>query len=256
MRGTASTMGVKKYFVTIAFLFLTSCATSATDGITHFDSGDYRDAVRGLVVLADHDNSEAQTDLGYLDQYGIGVLKDEGQAMRLFQRATAHGYPRGQTLEGVLYVSGTVIPHNYPEAVKLFQNAAAAGDRNAQYDLAYMYAHGLGVTKDEAITRQFELKAAISKDPEWINYMHAIYGCIDKYKYYPRSAAREHRTGKVTISFSIDRRIAINVQVVDSSGSPDLDAGLVGATESCIFPDPPPGILLPDSFRISEMFQM
>lgn len=243
----------------IAFAFaivLTSCATTGSQTIVNFDQGRYEGTAAGLAKLTSQGNLEAQTDLGYLYQYGITVPENEGRALQLFQQAAAQGYSRGLTLEGVLYVSGSVIPHDYPLAINLFKTAAAAGDLQAQENLARMYSEGLGVEKDDSRMLALDAQSAWSKDSLWVGYERAIYGCIERHKFYPRTAVQEHLTGLVHISFSIDRRIAIDVRVVRSSGYPELDAGLVMAAESCVFPYPPPGILPPKGFQISGYFSM
>lgn len=239
-------------------VFIAACTKPFSDAPNRFAQGDYRGSVRGLIVLADQGDPEAQVDLGYLHQYGIGAAmpQDEAKALHLFQKAEAQGYAPAKNFEGVLYVTGSATPHDYSRAVSLFEAGVAAGDPLAKWDLADMYAAGLGVPQDPAKSKALFAELAGFHYPAWERYTLGIRACVESNRFYPREAAQQRRGGIATVSFSIDRLIATDVHIVKSSGSPDLDTALVQTVESCIFPYPPPGIIPPKNFQLGENFSM
>jgi uncharacterized protein len=60
-------------------------------------------------------------------QQGLGVTKDETEAVRLFQQAAAQGRL------GLMYAEGRGVAKDETEAVRLFQQAAAQGYALGQY---------------------------------------------------------------------------------------------------------------------------
>jgi len=245
-------------YIALLITFVAACTKPFSDAPNRFAQGDYRGSVRGLIVLADQGNPEAQVDLGYLHQYGIGaaMLQDEAKALHLFQKAEAQGYAPAKNFEGVLYVTGSATPHDYSRAVSLFEAGVAAGDPLAKLNLATMYGVGWGVPQDAAKEKALRAELAGFRYPAWDRYALGIRGCIENNRFYPREAAQEHRSGVARVSFSIDRLIATDVHIVKSSGSPDLDTALVQTVESCVFPYPPPGIIPPGTFQLDENFSM
>ena len=250
-------LSAKLVCIAVVFTSITACFMPPSASVNQFDQGDYIHSAKGLMVLADEGNPQAQTYLGYLYQYGIGALQqDESKALQLFQQAAARGYAPAQNYEGVLYATASSIPHDYPRAVNLFQAAIAAGDQIAKANLAAMYVSGWGVPQDRAKAQALDGEIAGLRYAPMDRYALGIRGCVDDMKFYPREAVQQHLTGIATVAFTIDRRIATNVHIVKSSGSPALDAGLVQTVEACIFPSPPPGMISPAIFQVAENFNL
>lgn len=111
----------------VTTLFLAGCTALRHEPIYHFDSGDYRDAANTLPSLAAGGDAEAETDLGYMYQYGLGVPQDENHALDLYKQAAAQGYAPGESALGVLLVQGNTVPHDYAQAIKLFETAMKQG---------------------------------------------------------------------------------------------------------------------------------
>ena len=102
--------------------------------------------LRFLQFNAGRGYAHAQFNLGMCYMYGIGVGKDEAEAVRLFQLAADQGYAPAQYNLGLLYFQNGMDA----EAVRLYQLAANQGYADAQYGLGWCYANGTGVRKDEA----------------------------------------------------------------------------------------------------------
>jgi hypothetical protein len=121
---------------------------------------------------------------------GVGVPKDEGEALKWGRKAAAQGdddgcgtfmdhveisaetvkrYQRladmgnaaGQVCLGCLYARGDGVMKDEIEAVKWYQKAAEQGSFDAQFYLGKMYADGRGVPKDDVMAMRWYRKAAV-----------------------------------------------------------------------------------------------
>ena len=96
-------------------------------GEAAYNRKDYGTALRELRPLAQHGNAVAQNWLGRMYQQGLGVLKNENEAVRFYRQAAAQGYAAAQSNLGFMYAEGRGVPKDESEAVRLFQQAAAQG---------------------------------------------------------------------------------------------------------------------------------
>ena len=64
-----------------------------------------------------------------------------------------------------MYLRGQGVPQDYPQAFSLFQKAAAQGHTGARIKLGYMYAYGLGTSKDPAAAFIWITAASLAGDP-------------------------------------------------------------------------------------------
>jgi hypothetical protein len=87
-----------------------------------------------LLVEADRGSPVAQTYLGYLYQYGLGVPRDYVVAASWLHQAAEQGEPTGQFLLGLLFDKGYGVPQDWVEA-EIWLNLAAAhvGGRQQEY---------------------------------------------------------------------------------------------------------------------------
>ena len=67
-------------------------------------------------------------DLGYMYYSGEGVVKDFGEAVRLYTLATDQGQIDAQTSLGYMYYSGEGVAQDLREAARLFRLAADQGN--------------------------------------------------------------------------------------------------------------------------------
>jgi uncharacterized protein len=84
-----------------------------------YESGDYATALREWIPLAEQGNADAQHNLGWMYEEGLGV------------------------------------PQDHKTAVKWYTLAAEQGDARAQYDLGWRYGHGLGVPQDNVYAQMW-----------------------------------------------------------------------------------------------------
>jgi TPR repeat protein len=103
-------------------------------------------------------NARAQWNLGQLLAVGIpGVPSDSKHAMLLCKRAATAGFVPAQATLGTLFARAK----KYDRAVDWWAKAAGQNDQEAQYNLANAYRGGLGIKKDDAVSLEWLLAAAM-----------------------------------------------------------------------------------------------
>lgn len=73
----------------------------------------------------------AQYNLGFAYQEGLGIEKNLSQAVRWYRKAAENNIPQAQNQLGILYAQGTVLPKSYVNAYRWFYRAASLGDPHA-----------------------------------------------------------------------------------------------------------------------------
>jgi uncharacterized protein len=109
-------------------------AGSLSAGMRAFERHDYVRAASLLLVEAEQGSPVAQTYLGYMYQYGLGVPRDYVLAASWLHQAAEQGEPTGQFLLGLLFDKGYGVPLDWMEA-EVWLNLAAAhiGGRQEGY---------------------------------------------------------------------------------------------------------------------------
>ncbi len=113
----------------------------------------YARAAAGLQKLADTGNPAAMKLLGdlYLDGRG-GLGQDYAKAMEFYLRAADEDYADAQAQIGYMYQNGLGVEIDYARAMEWNNRAAQQGNAQGQAQIGYLYQNGLGVTQnlDEA----------------------------------------------------------------------------------------------------------
>ena len=97
---------------------------------------------------AQQGDADAQCILGYMYSLGIRVVKNETEALRLFQLAADKELASAQNNLGYMYSLGIGVVKNETEALRLFQLAANQGLASARNNLGCMYEYGVGVPQE------------------------------------------------------------------------------------------------------------
>ena len=109
-------------------------AGALSAGMRAFARHDYVRAASLLLVEAERGSPVAQTYLGYMYQYGLGVPQDYVLATSWLHQAAEQGEPTGQFLLGLLFDKGYGVPQDWVQAeVWLNLAAAHAGVRQQEY---------------------------------------------------------------------------------------------------------------------------
>jgi murein DD-endopeptidase MepM/ murein hydrolase activator NlpD len=130
------------------------------DAQSAYDNGQFGEARRIWVPLAEAGDAEAQFRLGLLFDLGQGVRKDLATAYMWYRRAAEAGLAQAQFNVAVMQDSGLVGPRNTVEAARWYRKAAVQGHHRAQYNLAQLYASGDGVPSNIAKAKAWYRVAA------------------------------------------------------------------------------------------------
>jgi len=138
---------------------------------------DEAEAVKWYRKAADAQNPAGMVHLGYMHESGRGGLpKDEIEAVKCYQKSANAGDLLGMRNLGVMYATGRGgLTKDNAEAVKWFQKAAAGGHLRGMNNLGAMYDSGRGVPKDEAEAIKWYTKAAVGGDTLGMNNLGAMY---------------------------------------------------------------------------------
>lgn len=97
---------------------------------------------------ADIGDPRAQTEIGRLYLFGLGVMQNRAEAFRWMQRAAVSGYAPSQDALGLMYLYGVGTPQNDESAAFWFRAAAEQGYAPAQVNLGMLYRAGRGLQRD------------------------------------------------------------------------------------------------------------
>jgi hypothetical protein len=135
-------------------LFGAAFAGPLEDSRAAFGRHDYATAARLLQPLAEHGNSGAQFDLGYLYENGYGVRLNYSSAATWYRKAADQGEVGAQERLGVMYEDGRGVPQDYVLA-HMWLNLAAS---RFTIDTGPMSSH------EEAVNARDKLTAKMTPD--------------------------------------------------------------------------------------------
>lgn len=128
--------------------------------------GDYRANFREVTRLAKENDPVAQSILGriYLEGNGSGP-RDSRTSVMWFERAATQGHAPSQFELARLYAKGIGAERDEARAAKLMEQAANRGLVWAMFSLGEMYRDGTGVAKDNVAAMKWFTLAAADKSP-------------------------------------------------------------------------------------------
>ena len=129
-------------------LFQAAYADALEDARAVLEKGDYKTAIELFKPIAEQGNPEAQHNVGFMYDQGLGVQRDYQKAIEWYRKAADQGYADSQYNLGGMYLNGLGVSQDYKKAVKWFRKVAEQGYSYAQNNLGVMYANGFGVAKN------------------------------------------------------------------------------------------------------------
>lgn len=136
-------------------------AGSLSDAERVYDEGDFAKAAELYQVLAERGNAAAQTQLGFLYEYGKGVPQDFKEAAKWYKPAAEQSNAIAQYNLAGLYANGKIGHKDLKAALSWFEKAASAGLKYAQVSLGWAYmSNYLGLAPDYQLAMKWNLKAA------------------------------------------------------------------------------------------------
>jgi len=120
---------------------------------------DYTQAAEWYRKAANLGHGDAQTNVGYFYERGLGVSKNLKLAFEWYTRGAQSGSAAGQTNLGYYYEIGRETSVNYEGAVYWYRKAAEQGYPRGEYRLGRMYEKGMGVAPNSAEAARWYQKA-------------------------------------------------------------------------------------------------
>ena len=111
----------------------------------------------------------------YIEAYSTLTQKCPQKALRFYAEKAAAGETEAMFRLGMLYLDGLGVEKNEIEAVSWFTKAADAGDVNAINKLGEMYYNGNGVTENNSTSTEWFMKAAEAGNAEAMRNVGVLY---------------------------------------------------------------------------------
>lgn len=117
-------------------------------GVDAFLAGDYAKCDDFWLPLARAGDPMAARNMALLYHKGLGVRKDLEEAELFYRIAADKGVTAAQTILGTLLIKGVEFKRDLKDAVRYLNAASLADDPVASWNLALLYEHGVGVSKN------------------------------------------------------------------------------------------------------------
>lgn len=114
-----------------------------------------------LLEAAESGNADAQNELGYCYQNGLGVEQSDKQAAYWYQKAAEQEHVDAQNALGFCYQKGLGVDQSDKQAVFWYQKAAKLENTDAQFNLG-VYCQQGGVGVDVNIRKLFMVSKSSS----------------------------------------------------------------------------------------------
>ena len=128
------------------FILVSSSAFAGFDeGIAAYQANNLPLAYKEFREAAEEGHADAQFNLGLMYEHGIGVGKNEKEAIVWYLKAAEQGSAFAQYNVAVLYENGRGTSVDFTQANNWYRKASAQGDSLAIGNLGMLYARGQGV---------------------------------------------------------------------------------------------------------------
>ena len=103
-----------------------------------------------LAALAEKGDANAELQMGQRYADGNGVIKNDKEAARWFEKAARRGQAEAQYRYGLALLDGRGVVQDYKAAFSWIEKPAKLGHANAQFSLGELYRYGTGTAMDKA----------------------------------------------------------------------------------------------------------
>ena len=151
------------------FITFLNCPARAglEEGVAAYGAGDLPLAMKEFRAGAETNDTSCQYNLGVMYEQGIGVAKDEKEALGWYRKAAELGNANAQFNLGVMYENGHGTVVDFAQANQCYRKAAVQGDALAIGNLGMLYIRGDGVKVDKVAGVALLLQSAtLDNSPE------------------------------------------------------------------------------------------
>ena len=129
-------------------------------GLAAKERGHYATALRAWIPIAESGNAQAQNNVGYMYEEGLGVPQNYLLAMNWYRQAADNELAQAQHNMGMLYHHGYGVAQNLGEAFRWFKMAADQELAESEYMLGLAYEKGEGTALNYGEARRLFLSSA------------------------------------------------------------------------------------------------
>lgn len=138
-------------------------------GIAAYQANDLALAYKKFLAAAKEGHADSQFNVALMFERGIGVSKDEKEAVVWYGKAAAQGSAAAQFNLGVLYENGRGTKIDFAKANEFYRKASVQGDALAIGNLGMLYVRGQGV-KENKVAGVALLLVSATLDPSPENH--------------------------------------------------------------------------------------
>lgn len=157
-----------KLFLLCAILLSSAALADFDAGVAAYEAGNLPLAAQEFRAAADAGDANSQFDLALMYEQGIGLAKDEKQAVAWYRKAAEQGNSNAQYNLAVLYENGRGTTVDFAAANQWYRAAAMQGDGLAVGNLGMLYIRGQGVNTDKVAGLAL-LLVSVTLDPSPAN---------------------------------------------------------------------------------------
>ena len=137
------------------------------EGVAAYEAGNVALAFKEFRAAAEKGDADCQYNLALMYEKGIGVAKDEKEAVVWYRKSAEQGNSNAQFNLGVLYENGRGCPVDFAQANQWYRKASVQGDALAIGNLGMLYLRGDGVKVDKIAGLALLLRSAtLDSSPE------------------------------------------------------------------------------------------
>jgi TPR repeat protein len=133
-------------------------------GIVAYQANDLPLAYAAFLAAAEEGHADSQFNVALMYERGIGVGKDEKEAVDWYGKSASQGNAAAQFNLGVLYENGRGTKVDFAKANEWYRKASVQGDALAIGNLGMLYVRGQGVKENKTAGVALLLVSA-TKDP-------------------------------------------------------------------------------------------
>ena len=151
-----------------SFCFLGSPARAdLKEGVAAYEAGNLPLAFKEFRAGAEKGEADCQFNVALMYEKGIGVAKDEKEAVVWYRKSAEQGNSNAQFNLGVLHENGRGCAVDFAQANQWYRKAAVQGDALAIGNLGMLYLRGDGVKADKIAGLALLLQSAtMDSSPE------------------------------------------------------------------------------------------
>ena len=130
-------------------------------GLAAMERQHYATAMRAWSDLAQAGDPEAQHNIGYMYEEGLGVTQQFNVAMDWYRRAARGGLSEADHNLGMMYVDGRGVAKSWAQGLTHFRKAAERGLTESRYMIALSYFQGEGQIQNRQLAYEGFRETAI-----------------------------------------------------------------------------------------------